>query len=1126
MIVGACTCLASCVQDPDNTGTTTNAPGNESTEPGTAQSTDTSDDSSESDNTSTSDDESAGITTEETTSSESNPPESDTSESTTETKEETTEEQTVVYDNLYGNGAELADAGIDWQPGFFANIEQSIDKSAAVDISAEELLAKMINRDGDTAVKEGEVWRVTEPLILSSDSKYYCNGGAIIAEGGIVIKDTESVVLKDMLICGSIVIENSADIVMYKVYVESNSTAVLIDDSSSEISVKTCRFRGNTAAFVSGADNVTLYRCYAYAHNGMLLAGDNVIVQDCKIFASDTAVSVVGEDVTVRENRIEVYAYGTGVVVGAGSANALVALNEILGVQKSIVVTDSFNCSVILNRAICVETSNNTNLYVIDNKLGGYIELLDNDYLICDGNTYPFDGLVHTITKIDNTNVNGNNITNVNDRTDVGANEDLLPHTNKELFVAMKRKSTVPDASFTTAKNLNAYIEECAKNGTVVVVAPGAYAAYGALSINANHNDTTIYAYGVYNEYAETDTEAYSRGQVTVSGATNVSIYGLTLGYVLPSSGQVRVVEKYYDEASGKYKFTIIPDAGFMDGFTTTDPDIFHTWWPEIFLSDENGEQKFYCEENPKKSHTVTRNDDGTMTFTITLPSSASTDYKEAKSAKALYDRVSIGNVITCRFSFGGGGSYTINGSTNIKFRDTVIYGFAGVLSVVTGTSKDLSFERHHNAVHSENVIDKETYEKYLALEEKWGVDFEVREQPLEDGSVIYRGPASRSGSIDAFHIASNKNGVSVTSSLLESMVDDGSNQKGNSSRMHGYVKNSDGTTTIYYKPLVSSVGWGNSYNNPTPNSLNTMSCKNFSEGDRIYIYTPDGRTVCDSTVLSTAVKEGTLTYDLREGANHQVIKRDYYSVTVKTEDVDFDALVNPNTNAEYDFSDNHYSMTNKVIVDNLSYNSCEYTMDNVMVLNGHSRGFLVKSRGATFKNCTFRNVCNSGFRIMVEPEWGESSVAKNILIERCLFDNVGFHFQSYDDPLRACILIEGTSSVVSENTLPIENITITGCKFTNNKQRIAIRVNSAQNVIIKNNVFDALDFEISDAQKGIAVLLDTCMNVDISDNTYNYAHYDEDNIRSVITGYNFANIHGTDVTNEDGTPKLPDSIR
>ena len=78
------------------------------------------------------------------------------------------------------------------------------------------------------------------------------------------------------------------------------------------------------------------------------------------------------------------------------------------------------------------------------------------------------------------------------------------------------------------------------------------------------------------------------------------------------------------------------------------------------------------------------------------------------------------------------------------------------------------------------------------------------------------------------------------------------------------------------------------------------------------------------------------------------------------------------------------------VVVDNLSRNDCGYTLDNVMVDNGHSRGFLVKSTNVTIKHCTFRNVPNSGLLIDVEPgPYAESSVARNIRIQKCLFDNV-----------------------------------------------------------------------------------------------------------------------------------------
>ena len=54
----------------------------------------------------------------------------------------------------------------------------------------------------------------------------------------------------------------------------------------------------------------------------------------------------------------------------------------------------------------------------------------------------------------DNQNINGNDITNVDARADVGANEDILPHTNKDLFLEMTPKSTVKDAVGGTSLSL------------------------------------------------------------------------------------------------------------------------------------------------------------------------------------------------------------------------------------------------------------------------------------------------------------------------------------------------------------------------------------------------------------------------------------------------------------------------------------------------------------------------------------------------------------------------------------------------------------------------------------------------------------------------------------------------
>ena len=49
-------------------------------------------------------------------------------------------------------------------------------------------------------------------------------------------------------------------------------------------------------------------------------------------------------------------------------------------------------------------------------------------------------------------------------------------------------------------------------------------------------------------------------------------------------------------------------------------------------------------------------------------------------------------------------------------------------------------------------------------------------------------------------------------------------------------------------------------------------------------------------------------------------------------------------------------------------------------------------------------------------------------------------------------------------------------------------------------------------------------MNVEISDNTYNYTHYNGD-VRNVIEGSNYKNIFGTDVTDKNGNALIPDNV-
>ena len=1038
----------------------------------------------------------------------------------TETKEETTEEYIPPRDDvMYGNGNVIDKAGINWDEGFFSTIKHNIDESKAQSISAEELLAKMEDRDGENALKSGEVWIVTEPIILQSEKNYYGNGAAIIAKGGIVIEDAVDVVLKDVVIKGELEIENSCELVFYKLDINSDDVAVTISGNSANISFKTCRIYGNHAAVISSADSLTIYRTYVRANHALQLTGDDIIVQDSKIIASTGAITVSGDDCIVRENTLMVLSSGFGITVSEGSKNALVALNDIQGAQKSITVSGGYNCSVILNRAIIIEGTDSTNLYVVDNNLGGYLVLKNNDYLIADGNAYTFDGLAHSAIKTGNTNTNGNSITNVDYRGEVGANEDLLPHTNKELFVGMHRKTIVSDASFTSLKGLGSYIKECGKNDGIVIIPPGAYSTNGIVSFGKDLANTTVYAYGVYQEYAEQNYDNYVSNQLNFADTNDINVYGLTIGYDIPASGQVRVVDT--DNTDGVYTLTVIADAGYWDGFTKTDDKLFHQAWAEIFLVGEDGEQLYQCDENVKGRHRVTKNEDGTMTITLTA-SESEDDTGEYKGVQAIWSRIQPGTILTCRLANGNRLSVCVSNSKNITLRDVTVYGYAAAFSAyANGKSENINFIRYHDTTKSGTLIDKETYDKYVAIEEEWGVDFEVYEEVV-DGVTRYRGAPSRSSSVDAFHVAGTTTGVNIVSSIVESMVDDGSNQHAASSRLHNYVINGD-VVTLYFKDTATGVAWGNVTSGGT---ISVQSCPDFAVGDTIYIYTPDGRVVCEAPVLSASVKTAeTISETISDPSKPYKVVANVYMVTVAAADFHAEELVDPQTGAKYNLADNRYNMDHKVTVDNLSRNACNYTLDNVMVRNAHSRGFLIKSRNVVIKHCTFRNVSLSGLLIRSETEWAESTLAKDITIQQCLFDNVGFLHNGVNEKEQACIRIEGTSNVVSESTLPIDNITITGCKFTNNTQRVAIWVNSAQNVTISNNIFDDVIYNIAPKSKGTAVILEICMNVEISNNTYNYAHYEGD-ITNVIKGVSsYVNIFGTDVMDENNEKIFPDKL-
>lgn len=117
--------------------------------------------------------------------------------------------------------------------------------------------------------------------------------------------------------------------------------------------------------------------------------------------------------------------------------------------------------------------------------------------MLCDGNTFIKDGKARPVVNNSNTNFNGDNLHDVDAREEFGAKEELLPHTNKDLFVGMERQGKVRDVSLTKTYTFTNYMRTMGRKNSVVIVPPGVYTVSTQLQLDATHKNTTFYAYRV-----------------------------------------------------------------------------------------------------------------------------------------------------------------------------------------------------------------------------------------------------------------------------------------------------------------------------------------------------------------------------------------------------------------------------------------------------------------------------------------------------------------------------------------------------------------------------------------------------------------------------------------------------
>ena len=823
-------------------------------------------------------------------------------------------------------------------------------------------------------------------------------------------------------------------------------------------------------------NNTTL--CDLTVNGSITVEADNVSIVNCTVNSDGDAITSSGRYLIVKNNKIN--CRGKAISLLQGSYNCLVAQNE---TNSEIFVSGAYNCAVILNKADRFVGRDSTNLYVIDNTLDENNEFINNKYLVSDGNKCT------TVISKSNTLSVGDTIQNVNARLEVGADETLLPQTNKDLFIGMERKQTVPSPENADALPLNLYISTEAEKNEVVIVPPGVYTVNSLLELGDAQSNTTVYAYGVYLEAAD-----YVKC-LQIKGTSNIQLKGLTVGYAKQSAGQMQILDFL-----GNNRFLCVASAGFPAAFGQLDPDVctgggyfFHpkeeVSWTEI------GYWGGYAVIPNEKGENM--NEDGTFVIEITN-NDPSFDF---------ISNIQKGEILTCRIKpIPSDRTASISDSDNVLLKDTVTYGFAGGLCfVIGGTSKGVKFYRHHNLSHSAYEIDKATYDKYKALEEKYNVDLEI----YVDETGRYRGSKPRIGSVDATHVTGSSQGLDATSTLFENSCDDATNQRGDSSCLDKIIDNGDGTSTLIIKDNIPWVYYWLYQRRGREELQPGHNTRNFVKGDRIFAYASSGKILCDTTVISDMeqIEDKHLLletdYDYKGETRRMKWFSRIMSVKVKTSDLNMSAIEG------IDPEKADYTMDNKVIVDNISRNSADFTFDNCMVR--HNRGrVMVKTHNATIKNCTFKDTSYAGIVMSCESSWGESSVPRHVKVEKCLFDGASRTRNQEKNTKYAALAVEGLGNndsavTVSEDTLPAQDITIENNVFRNIRNDYYVTFSAVQDVTVRGNVFEARGREGVENIPG-AIFVNGCMNVDISDNTYS------NDVKDAVVAKNYKGLKGTDV--------------
>ena len=974
-------------------------------------------------------------------------------------------------DVIYGNGLNIEAAGDTLAEDAAVLTPATYDEASAQDVPAGNFIRVVSGSFG-----AGKVFRATGDsaarIASQTEKTYNGKGSVLLLPNGLEIADSTTLTLKDLVIVGNVTVKGSAALVFENVKVMGNIT---VDKTSADVTFAACRLTGETALESQG-ENVTVIDSYVgFTACGIKDSGTGLTVQNSRLEGNGSAVVSAGTDMAVRGNTITAGEKDTAISLEGGTVNGLVALNAIRVAQQSVKLDGVYNTVVVMNSLISVRGENSTHLYVCDNQMGGRLTAKNNNYLLADGNAYPEDGRPHDAVLANNENTNGDTLMDVHARPQVGADEDLLPHVDKEQFVGMPRKETVKDVTAQVESPIAQYVDVQSKTSEIIIIAPGAYATDTRLYFAAAHQNTTLYGYGVYMEKQEVAGKVSHNNFITCENTENITIKGITVGYEQQSSHQVYILEKL-----GNDKVLAITGAGMLNIFGNLDPAFAHESKVMYLMPQDNG----YNAIVDTVFTSLARNSDGTITIGV---------------ESDVYDVMQPGDVLTARFTSQHRAVDTTR-SANVTYRDVTVYGASsGLCCYEYLNNTAVTYYRFADTTQNGVIIEDDIYARYAALEVEYGVDLEIS----QDEKGRYRGSPAHLSSIDGIQAAQCAKGSQVISSLFENMCDDGSLQKGNHSRLYGIEENADGETlTVYYKGNGALTNYKNG-------QLSRFGgCAAIRENDRVFIYTAEGQLIYDGKAIGAGAQTGTKPASFN--AEQQV---PLYEVIVAKEGLnpDYQAIL-----ATCDLEGDHPETEGKVLVDNMSRSCNGFLFDNVLVQGIRTRGLLIKASDGVIKNCTFRNCAKLGIAIIYEIYYGESGVSENLEIKNNLIDNVGYAMAGNGLYLHYPINISGLGGgTVQEDFLLYKNINIEGNVIRRRHNEYAVYIQAAQGVTLKNNDFGS---DGTDENCAKAILMSGAMNITLEGNIFSPLAPQD----GQIEGDHYKNINGSDVMFGD-IPLYPD---